>query len=304
VSEYTGVIPQIPADITIEGFSDTSRTVIKLTEGSSFVNSCALNGVTLKDLEITGGKNAIRSGYLSEGATFTLENCKIDGIGTYCIHFDGDGEGNVIVRNCELESWISVAAALKSITFENCTIDNGKIYSVIRPYTPCTFTKCKFTEAFITDTDEKYGSRIHATENENVVITLNGCSVVDKDGNVSSSHTIFEAVARIGNSAAALFDCTLGEDKKVTNGTVIANADSLSKYISADTLFLKGHVQAVRYYAGNNTFTAAAVDFKNGSGNWVKNEITGTIEVPQGVDFRIDTGVTFAEGAKICVPYD
>ena len=100
-----------------------------------------INGV-LENCTFTGS-NALRYCYAGEKVEFI--NCVFDG-GVYGVHFDG-GANEVIFKNCVLSGFNAFAAAITSLTFDNCIFkSNGRNgYNGANLWCGATMSNCEFT---------------------------------------------------------------------------------------------------------------------------------------------------------------
>ena len=89
------------------------------------------------------GSNALRYCYAGEKVEFI--NCVFDG-GVYGVHFDG-GANDVIFKNCVLSGFNAFAAAISSLTFDNCIFkSNGRNgYNGANLWCGATMSNCEFT---------------------------------------------------------------------------------------------------------------------------------------------------------------
>ena len=119
---------------TVEGatFSNPSGTAVDQT----------ING-TFKNCTFTGS-NALR--YCYAGETCVFEDCVFDG-STYGVHFDGGTNKEITFRNCKISGFNAFAAALKMVTFEDCTfVGNGKSgYNGANLWGSAKLVRCEFT---------------------------------------------------------------------------------------------------------------------------------------------------------------
>ena len=130
-------------------FEGNSKLNIK---GSKVINATFSNPTgTAVDQTIHGvfenctftGSNALRYCYAGEKVEFI--NCVFDG-GVYGVHFDG-GANEVIFKNCVLSGFNAFAAAITSLTFDNCIFkSNGRNgYNGANLWCGATMTNCEFT---------------------------------------------------------------------------------------------------------------------------------------------------------------
>ena len=112
-------------------FSNPTGTAVDQTINGVFEN-CTFTG-----------SNALRYCYAGEKVEFI--NCVFDG-GVYGVHFDG-GANEVIFKNCVLSGFNAFAAAIKSLTFDNCIFkSNGRNgYNGANLWCGAIMTNCEFT---------------------------------------------------------------------------------------------------------------------------------------------------------------
>ena len=124
---------------------------------------CALvvNG---KDIVIEGcdlsGYNAMR--YCYANGDVTIKNSKLEG-SNFTVHFDGSTGANIAFENCEITGWCSYASTVNSVSYTNCSIDQGN-YAGHRYYNKnVSFTDCEFAEGMKLDLRQT-GSNVAITD--------------------------------------------------------------------------------------------------------------------------------------------
>ena len=117
------------------------------------------------------GSNGVRYSYANDGDV-KFEECTIVG-DVYGVHFDaGNGEGNVIIEDCEVTGWTSFGSAIENVIIEEVTFKNGN-YNVLRFYQDAEVTDCTFNpEMRIDSGDGGMGM-------EGISLEFNGCEVTD-----------------------------------------------------------------------------------------------------------------------------
>ena len=152
--EYTFPASSIKAGQTIiceEGTVFTGNSKLNIN-GAKVINGTFSNpNGTAVDQTINGvfenctftGSNALRYCYAGEKVEFI--NCVFDG-GVYGVHFDG-GANEVIFKNCVLSGFNAFAAAITSLTFDNCIFkSNGRNgYNGANLWCGAIMTNCEFT---------------------------------------------------------------------------------------------------------------------------------------------------------------
>ena len=295
-------IAGIPAGVTVEGVE--GRTAVTSTVSEH------LDNVTLKNIKFMASGSALRWCYLEAGNTFIIDNCEFAQGGAYGLHFDGNGKGDVIVRNSILKSWNSFAQSLNSVSVDGCIIDAGS-YAMFRPYVNTTFTNCQFTEAFAGFVDLSEGSGVELF-GENVVMELSGCSIIKSkdDPTVSTEYTVKDLIVRepygdIGstnkvgvksNTSMIVIDPVKDGEGKYTAGSFFANtAAAIDANLATGSLSaIVGSSRGLVYELGET----AAIE--------IHESIAGTVDVPDGVEFTVAEGISYGADAKLTgnVSYD
>ena len=151
---YTFPASSIKAGQTIiceEGTVFTGNSKLNIN-GAKVINGTFSNpNGTAVDQTINGvfenctftGSNALRYCYAGEKVEFI--NCVFDG-SVYGVHFDG-GANDVIFKNCVLSGFNAFAAAISSLTFDNCIFkSNGRSgYNGANLWCGATMSNCEFT---------------------------------------------------------------------------------------------------------------------------------------------------------------
>lgn len=161
--------------------------------------------------------------YSTPSGTWTLEDCTFTKI--YCYNIQaGDTAAKIVVKGCSLAGWTSFGSSMAEVSFENCAFAKSSGYAKIVAYKNATFRGCTFTE------DYKDNLCIEA----NTAVDLNGCSVVDGNGQPSATVSLPEIVALDDATAFAALDATKDADGKYTAG----------KFVASSTEVLRAHCAA------------------------------------------------------------
>ena len=159
--------------------------------------------------------------YSTPHGTWTLDDCKFTKI--YCYNIQaGDTAANIVVKNCELAGWTSFGSDMASVSFEKCSFAKSSGYATIVAYKDVTFTDCSFTE------DYKGKLCIEA----DTVADLTGCTVVDADGNASTTVSLADLVELDADTGFAAIDATKNEDGKYTAGRFVGKEDAIRSSIA------------------------------------------------------------------------
>ena len=187
--------------------------------------------------------------YSTPSGTWTLEDCTFTKIFCYNIQAD-DTAAKIVVKGCSLAGWTSFGSSMAEVSFENCAFAKSSGYATIVAHKNATFSGCTFTE------DYKDNLYIEA----NTAVDLNGCSVVDGNGQPSATVSLPEIVALDDATAFAALDATKDADGKYTAG----------KFVAFSTEVLRAHCAA-----GYEPVT-------NGDGTYVLKKVAHVVAITLG----------------------
>ena len=132
------------------------------------------NGGTIKNLDIDRGFRGIEIMYPNQDVYVDKVNIGVDDEVCYTINTaEGDGTHSLHVSNSVLKGWCSIGAAVKDVTFTNCTFGQGTYYTnvygrLVKPYVNAIFDGCEFGSKFYIDL---------SALGDDQVVTLKNCSV-------------------------------------------------------------------------------------------------------------------------------
>ena len=163
--EYTGGLTVNKA-ITVKGETDADGNNLVAFTGTLSIKA---NGATVKNLNFTNtsgkaasinakdvliegcslvGSNALYQSYTSGLVTF--KDSYIKG-GTYGIHFDGKAGGEIVIENCTVIGWTSLAKTIKKVTITDTEFAEGSQNYVRLYQEDITIKGCTFNEKMMVD---------------------------------------------------------------------------------------------------------------------------------------------------------
>ena len=192
---------------------------------SYFPNMCLapVSGTDVTMTRCTFNEGFAACYYSTPSGTWTLEDCTFTKIYCYNIHA-ADTAAKIVVKGCSLAGWTSFGSSMAEVSFENCAFAKSSGFATLVAYKNATFSRCTFTE------DYKDNLFIEA----NTAVDLNGCSVVDGDGQPSATVSLPKIVALDDATAFAALDATKDADGKYTAG----------KFVASSTEVLRAHCAA------------------------------------------------------------
>ena len=177
--------------------------------------------------------------YSTPHGTWTLDGCKFTNI--YCYNIQaGDTAANIVVKNCELAGWTSFGSSMTSVSFEDCSFAKSSGYATVVAYKDATFTNCTFTE--------DYKGNLYVEDS--TVVELNGCKVVDAEGNVSATVGLAD-VADTQNMETNLvaIDATKDADGKYTGGTFVGSEKAVNEKLAETPTKNEDGTYSINYVA-------------------------------------------------------
>ena len=271
-------IINLKAGVTLEGVEGCT-TIDGQQGGGSFKGNVVFKNIIFTN---STGNNALRNCYSSNGPV-SFVNCTFNA-NTYGCHFD-QTKNDVSFTDCTFTGWNSFGSGDATITFTDCTFDKSPSYATVRPYVNTVMTGCVITEDFIEKGNggvDSYGS--------SKSLQLNNCTIVDADGNPSTTYTVEDALRGSSDTNAFVIDGVQDAEGKFTAGKVIANNVSTAKnFVADDISFIPDTLGAISYDIDSSTIE-------------VKDALSADITLPEGTNLTLDNGV--AEGVKIYLPYE
>mgnify|MGYP004662750961 CR=1 FL=1 len=234
--------------------------------------------------------------YSTPHGTWTLDGCKFTKI--YCYNIQaGDTAANIVVKNCELAGWTSFGSDMASVSFEKCSFAKSSDFATIVAYKDVTFTDCSFTE------DYKDNLYIKA----DTVAELTGCTVVDADGNASTTVSPADLVELDADTGFAAIDATKNEDGKYTAGRFFGKEDAIRTAIAEDLALKAGDDGSYTLDAavarigtkGYASLAEAIAAAKSGDTITLLADVANTdYTVVNAVDIKLASGVTLDGNGK------
>ncbi len=213
--------------------------------------------------------------YSMPRGTWTLDGCKFTKIFSYNIQA-GDTPANIVVKDCELAGWTSFGSDMASVSFENCSFAKSSRYATVVAYKDATFTNCTFTE--------NYKGNLYVEPN--TTVELNGCKVVDSDGNVSTTVALKDiADTQSETTNLVAIDATKDENGGYTGGTFVGNEETIKgklasgcEYNPSTGTVASGSTELTAYVTVNNgTDKYETLDAAIAAAEPVSRKITYTI---------------------------
>ena len=316
--DYTNLTKLTGKNITLDGCTIDGTD----KDGSYFSNMCLMpanaTDVTIRNCKFHEGWAAIYYGAFS--GKVEIDHCTFTKIEAYSVHVaDATPNATVSIKNSDLIGWLSFGSSVSSVDFENCTLgrrtdtpDGGE--SAVATYTNTTFTNCKFTEDYTNTSDKDYARGVYVDDkvkDKNVVVTMNGCNVVDEKGVVISGKSVRDIVntgAMDENTTAIVaIDATKNADGKYTGGTFVGSKSAIEAKLAAGLVPTEnadgtyGVANAVAEVNGTGYATLSDAIAAASAGDTVKllADVTNTdYTVANAVNIRLKSGVTLDGNGK------
>ena len=147
---------------------------------------CAVNatGGTIKNMTVSGAMRGIFMGGAA-GDVF-IDNVIFKNV-IYTFNSDGGNKNyGVYISNSTLNGWTSFSNVHKEVVFTDCEFGYGSGYAFCRPYNPCVFENCNFSQDFEFDTAHQANIVFKNCTHNGVKITAENAATlggVDKNGN-------------------------------------------------------------------------------------------------------------------------
>ena len=259
---------------------------------------CALvvNG---KDIVIDGvkltGYNGMRYCYAT--GDITIKNSTING-SNFAVHFDGYAGGNIVIENCDITGWASYAATVNSVSYTDCSFDQGN-YAGHRYFNKnVSFTNCDFAEGFKIEL-KATGSNVAFTDAD---MTVADAKALFKDpyyvvnGNVTVNNDKVTYVASAYTaSGSKYFDSLQDAINEVINGGYI----TLRSNVNESVVIPAGKKVGIGLNGFNITSATSTIIVDggeltiDGEGKIITSDATGNYEaiaVKNGGKLTLDSG--------------
>ena len=138
---------------------------------------CALdvNGhdIVLDGVKLTG-YNAMR--YCYADGDITIKNSTING-SNFAVHFDGEAGGKIAFENCDITGWCSYARTVDSVSYTDCSFNQGNYAGHGYYNKNVSFNECDFAEGFKIELKSS-GSNVAFTDSD---MTMDEVEALFKD---------------------------------------------------------------------------------------------------------------------------
>ena len=214
-----------------------------------FPNMCLMptsaTNVTIKGCTFNEGWAAIYYGAIS--GKVEIDSCKFQNIYAYSVNVSEGTDTTVTIKDSTLAGWSSFGSKLNSVTFGNCKFTkelNGyaSAYSTVATYTDTVFNNCTFTEDFagVNTAGNENGVYVDSGAKANVVVEMNGCTVVKNDGSESGKNikdVLNTDKMGAGTTAVVAIDAVKDANGKYVSGTFVGEKTAITNVIAADSTY-------------------------------------------------------------------